>query len=146
MNRASCHPERTREGSGFGPRGQILRGLPLRMTALALLTLAPSLRAADKITYADQVRPIFNTNCVSCHNPDKAKAGLDLTSFSSVMAGSSSAKVIEPGDPASSLLYMLITHQAEPHMPLKGNKLPDEQLEIIRKWIEGGALESTSST
>jgi hypothetical protein len=30
---ATCHPERTREGSGTGVRGQIRRGVPLRMTS-----------------------------------------------------------------------------------------------------------------
>src|SRR5438034_7806019 len=101
---------------------------------------ASQLAAQEKITYQQHVRPIFTTSCVSCHNPDKNKAGLDLTSYAAMMKGSSSAKVIEPGDPDSSLVYLLVTHQAEPHMPLKASKLPDAQLEIIRKWIVGGAL------
>src|SRR4051812_37946310 len=93
-----------------------------------------SVTAQEKITYQEHVRPIFNASCVSCHNPDKNKAGLDLTSYAAAMKGSSSAKIIEPGDPDSSLVYMLVTHQAEPHMPLKASKLPDPQLQIIRKW------------
>src|SRR6185436_1797662 len=111
-----------------------------------VLISASSLMAAEKITYQEHVRPIFSTSCVSCHNPDKNKAGLDLTSYSATLKGSSSAKIIEPGDPDSSLVYMLVTHQAEPHMPLKASKLPDAQLEIIRKWIAGGALDSADST
>jgi len=45
----------------------------------------------EKITYHEHVRPIFTASCVSCHNPDKNKAGLDLTSYTAVMKGSSSA-------------------------------------------------------
>src|SRR6266850_5792878 len=129
MKFESCHRRRSHCVTRVSnPCRRLARvGNPCYALCFFFLSSASSM-AAEKITFADHVRPIFNTNCVSCHNPDKAKAGLDLTSFSSVMAGSSSAKVIEPGDPASSLLYMLVTHQAEPHMPLKGNKLPDEQL------------------
>jgi hypothetical protein len=110
-------------------------------------TTASALAAAqqEKITYQEHVRPIFIASCVSCHNPDKNKAGLDLTSYAATMKGSSSAKIIEPGDPDSSLVYMLVTHQAEPHMPLKASKLPDPQLEIIRKWIADGAPDSAGS-
>src|SRR5438034_10141361 len=95
---------------------------------LSCILSASSLLAEEKITYQQHVRPIFNASCVSCHNPDKNKAGLDLTTYAAAMKGSSSAKIIEPGDPDSSLIYMLVTHQAEPHMPLKASKLPDATL------------------
>jgi mono/diheme cytochrome c family protein len=55
--------------------------------------------AQEKTTYQDHVRPIFNTSCVSCHNPDKNKAGLDLTSYSATMKGSSNGKILDLGDP-----------------------------------------------
>src|SRR5689334_18278814 len=100
----------------------------------------------EKITYQEHVRPIFNASCVSCHNPDKNKAGLDLTSYTSTMAGSSNGKVLQSGEPDSSMIYLLVTHQEEPHMPLKSNKLPDAQLEVIRKWIAGGLLDSVESS
>src|SRR5438552_9174331 len=35
----ACHPERTREGSGLNKPGQILRGVPLRMTVVVILML-----------------------------------------------------------------------------------------------------------
>ena len=47
--------------------------------------------AADlpaKVTYNDHVLPIFRNACLNCHNPDKKKAGLDLSSYGGVMAGS----------------------------------------------------------
>src|SRR5437773_6480124 len=94
---------------------------------------ASQLAAQEKITYQQHVRPIFNANCVSCHNPDKNKAGLDLTSYATAMAGSSNGKILQSGDPDLSLIYLLVSHQEEPHMPLKASKLPEAQLEIIRK-------------
>src|SRR4051812_24637354 len=101
---------------------------------------APELLAQEKITYQQHVRPIFTASCVSCHNADKNKAGLDLTSYTSALTGSSNGKVLQSGEPDSSMIYLLVTHQEEPHMPLKASKLPDAQLETIRKWIAGGLL------
>src|SRR5690349_8546085 len=101
--------------------------------------------AQEKVTYQDHVRPIFAQSCFNCHNPDKAKAGLDLTTYGATMNGSSNGKVITPGTPDESMLYLCVTFQEEPHMPQKGSKLPDAQLETIKKWIAGGALESGSS-
>src|SRR6478736_3596167 len=57
-------------------------------------------RADDKkITYDDQLAPIFRQRCSSCHNPNKTKADLDVTNYASLMHGGSSGAVIEPGDP-----------------------------------------------
>ena len=35
----------------------------------------------EKITYQDQVLPLVEANCSKCHNSDKKKADLDLTSY-----------------------------------------------------------------
>src|SRR2546423_197364 len=116
------------------------------LSLLTLLAIPAYAVGADKITYQDHVRPIFNTSCISCHNPDKNKAGLNLTTYQGALAGSSDGKVIQPGAPDESMMYLVVTHQQEPHMPPKSGKLPDAQLETIRKWIEGGALESSGSS
>src|SRR5205823_4463567 len=110
-----------------------------------MIVSASQLLAQEKITYQQHIRPIFNASCVSCHNPDKNKAGLDLTTYASAMAGSSNGKVLQGGDPDLSLIYVLVSHQEEPHMPLKASKLPEAQLEIIRKWIAGGTPDAADS-
>src|SRR5687768_16032144 len=109
------------------------------------ILLASNVAAAEKITYQQHIMPIFSASCVSCHNPDKNQAGLNLSTYAATMTGSSNGKILEPGDPDSSLVYLLVTHQEEPHMPLKASKLPDAQLELIRKWIVGGALDAADS-
>ena len=110
---------------------------------------ATSVSAADakaaKVTYADQVSPIFRARCGSCHNADKQKGGLSLETFSTTMQGGGSGKVIEPGDPDSSTLLSLISHKEEPKMPPNSPKLPDGEIAMIRLWIEGGALEASES-
>ena len=53
--------------------------------------------------------------------------------------------MIEPGDPDSSRLWGLVTHVDEPTMPPEQDKLPEAKLEVIKKWIVGGALENSGS-
>ncbi len=101
--------------------------------------------AQDKITYQDQVRPILENRCMNCHNPDKKKGGLDLSTFAATMAGGSGGVNLEPGDPAAGQFLKVITHQAEPFMPPKSDKLPEAEIAVISKWIAGGLLETASS-
>ena len=98
-----------------------------------------------KITYQDHVSAVFRSRCGSCHNPDKQKGGLNLDNYGSAMQGGGSGKVIEPGDADNSTLFLVISHKEEPKMPPNSPKIPDAEIELIRKWIEGGALENSGS-
>ena len=99
----------------------------------------------EKITYQDHVSAVFRSRCGSCHNPDKQKGGLNLDNYGSAMQGGGSGKVIEPGDAENSTLFLVISHKEEPKMPPNSPKIPDAEIELIRKWIEGGALENSGS-
>lgn len=100
--------------------------------------------AQEKITYEDHIAPIFEQSCLNCHNPDKTKGGLDLSSYPNVMKGGSSGKVVEPEDLSSSLLTSVM-RTTEPTMPPEGDAIPAAQVELIKRWIEGGLLENKSS-
>ncbi len=101
--------------------------------------------AKEKITYQDHVATVFRSRCGSCHNPDKQKGGLNLDNYGSAMQGGGSGKVIEPGDADSSTLFLVISHKEEPKMPPNSPKIADAEIELIRKWIAGGALETSGS-
>src|SRR3954467_13015952 len=58
---------------------------------------SPTACADDKkVTYDDQLSPIFRQRCSACHNPTAKKADLDVTNYLSLMHGGSSGSVIEP--------------------------------------------------
>ena len=116
----------------------------LATTFLSLGLISPA-NGQEKVNFEDHVRPIFRDKCFSCHNTNKKSSDLDLSSYSSLMQGGASGAVIEPGDPGSSYLYMLMSHESEPFMPPNADRLPDATLEIVSKWIEGGAPETASS-
>jgi hypothetical protein len=107
--------------------------------------VAPALSAAEKITYDDQEFPIFQQSCTNCHNPDKKKGGLDLSSYGGALAGGSGGKVVEPGDPSSRLISALMPGAEKP-MPPEGEKLPKDKIEILKQWIVAGLLENSTSS
>jgi len=75
--------------------------------------LAPRWPRPDEVTCADHARAAMENKCFSCHNPDKKKGDLDLTSYAAVMAGGGGGAVVNPGDPDGSKLIGTITKQAE---------------------------------
>ncbi len=50
----------------------------LTLGAGALLAVA-SPAVAQKVTFDEHVLPVFKNQCLKCHNPDKPKADLDLS-------------------------------------------------------------------
>ncbi len=100
----------------------------------------------EKITFDQHILPIFREKCGSCHNANDKKGDLVLDNYNLAMQGGASGEVIRAdGDASQSQLYLVVTHKSEPVMPPSQPKLPDEQLTLIRKWIEGGSLENAGS-
>jgi hypothetical protein len=101
--------------------------------------------ADDKVTYDDHVAAVVKQRCGSCHNPTARKADLDVTNYLKLMEGGASGASIEPGDADGSYLFTLVTREAEPYMPQNADKLPDAEIDLLRRWIDGGALENAGS-
>jgi mono/diheme cytochrome c family protein len=101
-----------------------------------LTTDAPDEVLAGPVSYTRQVAPIFQDNCVDCHGGETTEVELDLTTYDGVMAGSEYGTVIEAGDPDASLLLDMISAG---EMPQEADALEEEQVELIRAWIEQGA-------
>lgn len=98
------------------------------------------------VTFAKQIKPIFQASCVKCHSGDKAKGKLELDSLKNVLAGSEDGDVVEPGDSAHSVLVQNVAHlgDKEDWMPPPKNKmkirpLSRKQISLIRAWIDEGA-------
>jgi len=101
-----------------------------------------SLDSAD--IFADAITPIINSKCINCHNKDKRKGDLMLTSWGEIMKGGKSGPAVVAGSLASSEIYRRITlpRDHKEFMPSEGKKpLTEEQLSIIEWWIEKEAPE-----
>jgi hypothetical protein len=98
----------------------------------------------DTLTVWADVSPIFQTNCVSCHG---GNGGLFLDSYNHTLTTGNHAPVVVAGDSNGSLLYQAVTGTATiiPQMPLGMAPLLAADIEIIRNWIDDGALEFAPS-
>jgi hypothetical protein len=115
------------------------------MPVLLALLLIPSLTSAqEKTTYQDQILPLIEANCSKCHNGDKKKADLDLTSYAGALKGSGSGVVVASGNLDGSKLWKAVTHAEEPFMPPNRPALGAKELETFKKWIMGGLLENAA--
>lgn len=96
----------------------------------------------DDPSFANDIMPIFEESCVSCHGEiDESgfpytEAGLSLMTYDDLMKGSEFGSVIEPGNPDDSYLLEMV---ANGDMPDEGDPLSVEQIELIRAWIVAGA-------
>lgn len=88
------------------------------------------------------VRPIFNKKCTSCHNPEKLKGELLLTSLEGIQAGGKNGALFIANEPGNSLMIERIElpHSEKKHMPPKGKvQLTNEELNLLKWWIAEGA-------
>ena len=64
--------------------------------------------AADRkgVTYAKDIRPIFEASCFRCHGEERQKGDLRLDSLEAALKGGEDGKVIVPGASKKSLLVI----------------------------------------
>ena len=78
---------------------------------------------------------ILAKRCSGCHNSQAKIGGLDLTTFSSAKTGGSRGPSIVPGQAEESLLYRRVREGSMP----PAAKLPQQEQEALRQWIDDGA-------
>lgn len=121
----------------------------LALLSLCAVAIEPAPPDPTKpVSYFKDIRPIFQAQCQGCHQPAKPKGGYVMTDFNKLLAGGESAAkgetAIVPRDPEKSLLVQQITPvQGEAEMPPKKAPLPDNHVQLIRRWIAEGALDDT---
>ncbi|MEM7369802.1 MAG: c-type cytochrome domain-containing protein [Bacteroidota bacterium] len=100
----------------------------------------------DLLVFDDLVLPVFQQNCQSCHNQNKTKGGLLLTSFEEMMEGGKSKKAMLTAfeHEQSELFQRMVSPLSEDgHMPPSNKPQPDSAvLNLLAAWIENGASDS----
>ncbi|MFN0018813.1 MAG: c-type cytochrome domain-containing protein [Pirellulaceae bacterium] len=94
--------------------------------------------SAAEINFEKQVAPILVQNCVKCHYPAKARAGLNLSTREQALKGSDAGEVLFPGKPEESLL---IKRAADGSMPPEtdGRRLTTDEVALLTAWVKEGA-------
>ncbi len=125
--------------------GRIQRGSLVQITDLITVSntspVAPTtttlrVTVEDSVGYKEDIQPIFQRTCIACHSGVVKQLNLQVTAYDALMAGSMRGPVVLPGDAANSVLWQVLESGK---MPLIG-ALPDADIELVRRWIELGAL------
>src|SRR6185503_5093649 len=104
---------------------------------IAVAVIVPALsvvffaRAAEKVDFNSEVKPILESTCVSCHAGDKPKGGLRLDTRAAAIQGGEHGAALAPGKPKMSPLYTstILPPGDDDIMPPKGDPLSKEQTE-----------------
>ncbi|MEI6713219.1 MAG: PSD1 and planctomycete cytochrome C domain-containing protein [Verrucomicrobiota bacterium] len=118
----------------------------LLMPLLASNVLAtPATLPSENIGFNKHIRPILSGSCFYCHGPDEKnrKGELRLDTREGALAEHDGVRSVVPGKPdESELIKRLLTHDKDEVMPPPSAKKPrisDQEIAILRKWIEQGA-------
>ncbi len=94
--------------------------------------------STDTVYFTQQVLPILISNCSmsGCHDVASHQDGVVLTTYEKIM----STAEVRPGNPNDSELYeVLVENDPDDRMPYNRPPLPQDQIALIRKWIQQGA-------
>jgi hypothetical protein len=98
-------------------------------------------RAAPKVDYARDIKPILSEHCYGCHGSSRHRAGLRLDTVAAIRKGADGAPVIVPGDSAKSVLIAAVSGaDGAPQMPPSSQALSAPQINLLRRWIDEGAV------
>ncbi len=90
--------------------------------------------------YDRDIRPILRSRCVTCHGPIKQEGGLRLDAGKLVLQGGDSGAVVKPAKSGESpLLARVSTTNLDERMPPKGAPLAEQEIAVLKAWIDAGA-------
>lgn len=116
---------------------------------LLLAACLPALLAAcsnePAVSYAQDVQPILEKNCLSCHQAGGTgyeASGLSMVSYDDLMKGTNAGPMVIGGDVEGSNLLVLMEGRADPSISMPHGAMdpvPSMDIATIKKWIAQGA-------
>lgn len=82
------------------------------------------------VTFAANIKPLLQTNCVGCHSATTSSGGVNLTTHAGVVAAAANGR----------LLGAVSHTEGFAPMPQGGQKLAQCDIDQIAAWIEAGML------
>lgn len=92
--------------------------------------------------YEAAIFPILEAKCLACHNDQKVKGELNMSSIEKILKGGKHGDLWKAGDTLNSLLLKraYLPLEEKEHMPPKGKpQLTTTELALLSAWINEGA-------
>ncbi len=109
----------------------------IRLSCVWLMSLCCSATAEEPVDFGKQIAPIIEQHCVRCHWPGNRKGDVSLATLDDLKSN----EYVVAGDADGSYLIELVTSQdgEPPAMPKEAKPLSDDEVALLRQWIEQGA-------
>ncbi len=116
--------------------GLVLILLTLGVTVLAAATQDQAREPGEPpVSFALEIRPILQANCVRCHANGKSRGEFSLQTRDDML------EMVVPGDSeASPLIHAVRGDDPDLVMPYKADPLTPAQIVLLQCWIDEGAL------
>lgn len=100
------------------------------------------------VSYAKDIKPIFQTHCHGCHQPAKRGGEYVMTTFDGLLKGGESGEAaVVPGKPdASELIEQITPMNGQAEMPKGKPPLSEDQLSLVKRWIAEGAKDDSPAS
>jgi hypothetical protein len=115
------------------------------MTSIALLSVLPGCAREEAVSFAQDVKPILDQNCLSCHKEGAEgyeASGFSMVSYDDLMKGTKFGAMVIGGDSEGSNLVVLMEGRADPSISMPHGsmkKVASKDIKTIRLWIDQGA-------
>ncbi|MBA4850824.1 FN3 associated domain-containing protein [Emticicia sp. BO119] len=96
----------------------------------------------DSSMYRAAILPILEKKCMSCHNDQKVKGELNMSSIAKILKGGKHGVLWKAGDTLNSILLkrVYLPIEQKEHMPPKGKEqLTFDEIALLTAWIKEGA-------
>jgi hypothetical protein len=111
----------------------------LLVYAVAAVETAGNRSTKSDVDFARDVLPILARRCALCHSEERAEGGFSVATRAAVLNGGDSGSAVVEGHSERSLLVELVSGMDDDRiMPAKGPRLSEQQVEILRSWIDRG--------
>ncbi|MFO0818433.1 MAG: c-type cytochrome domain-containing protein [Pirellulales bacterium] len=130
----------------FGVIQACAHGIVLALGGMAFPQATVLAQEAKPVTFDEHVSAIFKRHCWQCHGDGKQEAGLNLSTYANTLKGGSGGAVVASGRSTASRLWLAVSapDPAE-RMPPENDPLPNDQLALIKAWIDGGLRQNAGS-
>ena len=105
---------------------------------LSAQPLIPVARGAgDEISFGQDIQPILEEHCQSCHDVQTHQSGLVVETLESLLEGGGlDGPAVIAGNSAASPLVLRLKGETEPAMPMGASRLTAGEIGLIVSWID----------
>ncbi len=112
----------------------------LAVVMASTILVSADLMSAEPPDFEDHIAPLLIRRCLECHQSANPSGGLSLQSAADLANGGDSGPALVPKSAKESrLIERVVAREMPPMKHGESQKLPDAEIEILRRWVDDGA-------